>query len=961
MKKFFLSMVVALLSVVSVMANNENLFTIRTQFGDGTSQNRYLVINASGDLEATLTKPADDDLKGQWYVSDGSIKNAETSKYLGIDRGFKIYTEVKNLTLTAGTKAGTNSITAGNVNGAVKNDGTLQGGQYTNQKYAFSGGWTSDFVLEKVGESETNPETDLDYTVDIANGGLYRDGTTLNNTGWTSVWKSQKSPELQFTANANNMTSDGNNIKAETGNASNATYTIVAPTGYKIASYSFDIAAKDGAKTVEFSMGSNTFTTSATARTISATDVNEGRVAFTLKGTNGNSTILSNFKVTLVPMDPADIITMETVFTRTNNIDYRIPAVAKNKAGDLIFVADYRYSGKDIGLATNGKLDLHYRIKRANGEWGPVKTLAKCIETPNFTAFGDPCIVADRESNRILVTSCSGNVSFPAGTHDNHQGWARFYSNDGGENWTEFEDISDQVFKQLDKRSDGQIRCFFIGSGKITQSSRIKNGQYFRLYCAALVRVNDGTKANYVFYSDNFGETWNLLGDVNDCPLLGDCDEPKADELPDGSIILSSRTDGRLFNIFHFDNIANGTGKWSGATKSNAANNGCFGAGCNGEIMIVPVVRKSDNQKTYLALQSIPAASSRDNVSIYYKELTDLNSYRNSTLFAPTWTKFQVSNTASGYSTMCLDKDNNVAFFLEEDFLNPGYNMKYCKLSIEQITGKKYSYSELDETERAAYLKNGASAYFETQSYATEAPYAALINAYVANPTDDNYCALNAELNLLPSVNAQECPLASPVPVNGKFDASSKAYTMQIKSNIYITTASMTDNYFNTNNTTAPSDEEGYWVIAGSLKDGYQIYNVGAGAGKVLGVSGAEGSARTALYDVNNVPDGVNTVFDYHANTASNSTTGATFFIRGTDNNALNVRAPYLALWNSAGVFTDNGSRIELVQVEYDFVTTGLDSISASQSMKAYDIQGRPVNSMSKSGMYIIGSRKVVR
>lgn len=932
-------------------------YYIRTQFNSGT--NLYM-INNNGAISTSATKPSTDN--GKWIITADKVQSVADLKYLGVNSGFKLYSDAHTLAIGEGTTSDTKSIAEATRYGALNSNGNVDGGQFTGKKVAESGGWTTNLVFEPVG-GNTDPEGEGDeYIIDSEHGSF----TSSNaNKTWHSVWTSTKTPAVQLNSGANNMQYDGKNIKAETGNTNNATYTIMAPTGYVIASYSFSFAAKDGSKTVQLSMDGKNYTTSTTPQTLSAKNVGESNVSFTLQGANGNSTILSDFTVTIEEADPATYTEHFVVMTRDNGIDYRIPAVAKNQKGDLIFVADYRYSGADIGMKTNGKLDLRYRMKYADGTWGEVKTLAKCIESPTFTAFGDPCIVADRESDRVMVTSCCGNVSFPSGTHSNHQGWARFYSEDGGETWSKHTDISNQVFEQLDKRADGQIRCFFIGSGKITQSSRIKVGSAYRLYCAALVKIGNGNNVNYVFFSDDFGQNWKLLGDVDDCPIPSGGDEPKAEELPDGSVVISSRTSGRLFNVFHFTDVEKGTGKWGNATNSSTQNNGTFGAGCNGEIMIVPVTRAEDGKKTYLALQSIPAASSRNNVSIYYKELTDLNQYRNSGVFAPNWKKYQVSTMASGYSTMCLDKDNHVAFFFEEDYLDPGYKMVYCDLPIEKITGKKYSYSALTETERNTYLSEGAPAYFDTQSYASEEPVASLVAAYVANPSDENYCALNAVLNemVVPSANAQECPYASPAPVGGVFSAESKAYTMQVKGESYITTTSMTEGAFNVDYKTAPTTAAGYWVIAGSVANGYQIYNVGAGATKVLGVTGAEAAARTALYDVNNVPAGVKTAFSYHANTANGSTTGATFFIHGTDNNALNVRAPYFALWNDGKAFTDNGSRIELAEVEYDFETVGITNVNASVNADAnwFDMQGRRLGNVNKRGLYITNGRKVIR
>lgn len=390
------------------------------------------------------------------------------------------------------------------------------------------------------------------------------------------------------------------------------------------------------------------------------------------------------------------------VFDNGNSdVPYRIPAIAKNRKGDIIAVADYRHAKADIGVVKNGKLDLHFRIKdRKTGKWSEVDILVSTIDDgENFIAFGDPCIVADRESDLVMVTSCSGNVSFQKGTHDNHQGVARFYSYDGGKTWSDYEEIGDQFLNILDKRSDGPVNAFFIGSGKITQSQRVKKGDYYRLYCSALVRINDGkTYVNYVFYSDDFGNTWNLLGDIEDCPVPYGADEPKTEELPDGSVLVSSRIpSGRYYNIFRYSDIASGQGRWGEMAKSDAEVNGLVASSnaCNGEKLIVPVKRKSDGVSTFLLFQSVPMnqEGKRANVGINYKELNSPEDYSTPQAIARDWDgHYEVTQKTSGYSTMVFDKDNDIAFFYEENANNGGYDMVYKKLSIEDITSGKYSY-----------------------------------------------------------------------------------------------------------------------------------------------------------------------------------------------------------------------------------------------------------------------------
>lgn len=459
-------------------------------------------------------------------------------------------------------------------------------------------------------------------------------------------------------------------------------------------------------------------------------------------------------------------------------VPYRIPAIAKNQDGDLIAVADYRYSKQDIGMATNGRLDLRYAIMdHTTGKWSDVKTLVACgnwtknangeyTRDPNGTfntSFGDPCIVADRTSNKVMVTSCCGNVSFPRGTHENHQGWSRFISEDGGKTWsTSYIDLSQQVFDQLDRRSDGNIRCFFIGSGKISQSRTVKKGDYYRLYCAALVKIGNESNVNYVFYSDDFGLNWHLLG-TPDIPAFAGGDEPKADELPDGSVILSSRNgNGRTFNVFHYTNTLAGEGAWTSATYSTNSNNGTYGGGsngCNGETMNVPVRNKETGKKSFLLLQSTPRDNGRNYVSIYYKNLPDVTYFRTGAAIAPDWDGYlQLSNTSSAYSTMCLDKDNHIAFFYEENGANNGYDMVYKNVTIEQLTSDKYEYCAMTHEDSVAYLRAAVvplvrsvraanfGLYVGQYAESAQASIEAAADAYEDAPATATYDALNTAL-----------------------------------------------------------------------------------------------------------------------------------------------------------------------------------------------------------------------
>lgn len=390
------------------------------------------------------------------------------------------------------------------------------------------------------------------------------------------------------------------------------------------------------------------------------------------------------------------------------DIAYRIPSIAVTPEGRLISVVDYRIVRSDIGVVNNGRIDLHYRTSDDNGHtWSDTQVLieGKGAEATDFMSvgYGDPCIVADRESNRVLVMSCAGNVSFQNGTRQRHQNIARFYSDDGGQTWSAPEDIAESIYSQFDASSYGPVRSMFVASGRIMQSSTVKVGSYYRLYCAVLVRDRTATHMNYVLFSDDFGGSWEVLGDINQPAVYNTADEPKVEELPNGTILISSRYNGgRYYNIFTFDDVVSGKGSWDKAQFSGANNNGvtAIDNSTNGEVVIIPVVRNADNEDMYLLFQSIPLGPQRANMGIYYKELaSEIEDYISPYELARDWDGvLQISTLNSAYSTMIWQKDNNLGVLYEEETYGVsahsygGYNIVYESLSVEEITEGRYSY-----------------------------------------------------------------------------------------------------------------------------------------------------------------------------------------------------------------------------------------------------------------------------
>lgn len=608
--------------------------------------------------------------------------------------------------------------------------------------------------------------------------------TASNANGtWHSKWESSELAGFSLSTNANNMTTSGDYIAGFSGQSGSSTYTITAPEGLAVKGYSFDYVNtnNDGSYTLTLTVEGGTYTSSAEAQHLSVEVAEPARtVSFTQAGANKGITF-SNFVVYM----GLDIRTPEPAFDvfptlTTGAIPYRIPAIATAKNGNIIAVADYRHSRADIGMATNGRIDLRARISKDNGEtWGEIFDIiqgkgAAGINPSNndmYVGFGDPAIVADRESDRVLVISCSGNVSFPNGQRNNHQGIAHFYSEDCGETWSTPVDRAEHIYAQFDNTQHGPVRAMFVGSGKISQSQYIKVGNYYRIYCAVLVKNVNGTHVNFVLYSDNFGDSWTVLGGGEVSPIPSGGDEPKAEELPDGSVIISSRTSGgRIYNIFSYTDSEKAEGSWGTAKYSNASNNGTIAVSnsTNGEILFVPAKRTADDKKVYLAFQSVPLGSGRANVGIYYKELETLADFVTPQAIAADWDgRHQSSYVAGAYSTMTLQHDNNIGFLYEEDTYGTsggGYTIVYKNYSIEYITDSAYVYDA--DVDKHAIVAAGIDA--KVAEFDTEAPVyvgsvdanslnavATLIEAYKTAPSYEAYEAINAAIANLPKLEVE--------------------------------------------------------------------------------------------------------------------------------------------------------------------------------------------------------------
>ena len=382
---------------------------------------------------------------------------------------------------------------------------------------------------------------------------------------------------------------------------------------------------------------------------------------------------------------------------------YRIPAITTTANGYVFAINDYRPCGNDIGY---GEVDLVMRHSTAAGKkwdghsWtAPIKIADglgnEALETWQV-GFGDPAIVADRESNEILVMSVCGNRvcwhgNYGAGTPENPENpnriaRLRIKYNKKTKQWEvgQPKEVTYDIYP-LFKDSIGNVHAssMFIGAGRIAQSNTIKVGTHYRLYCSVwVVTITQRQHHNYVLYSDDFGDSWHLLGKLgyeNSPAPRGN--EPKCEELPDGSVLLSSRKGyGRYFNVFRYTDIAKGEGEWLGVVSTDVVGDLKWGSNdTNGEPLRIGNVLFQSAPTGY----SNPTNDSRSDVSVFYKVLNnDATSYTPTELSSG-WTKIQVSDRNSAYSSMTILPDGNLGLFYEE---GPGYySMVYVPLILKEV------------------------------------------------------------------------------------------------------------------------------------------------------------------------------------------------------------------------------------------------------------------------------------
>ena len=353
-----------------------------------------------------------------------------------------------------------------------------------------------------------------------------------------------------------------------------------------------------------------------------------------------------------------DSICLRTVLYRPGDYgstNYRIPAIITAKDGSLVVATDKRKFNdadlpEDIDILINRSVD-------GGRTWSEPYTLVEGQGVGK--GYGDCALVHTHDEGGLLAAFVGG-CGFWQGRPENPLRTYIARSYDNGQTWTAPKDITDMLYGA---RCENEVSrtwwsAFFAsGNGLLTSTGRI-------MFVLAVRDTEEWAACNYVVYSDDNGETWQLSGRASQRG-----DEAKVVELSDGRILMSIRHEGeRWYNLSEDGGLT-----WRPET---AAWSDLVATACNGDLIRYSV---SDGEgEGDILLHSLPGPDRRENVTVYVSYDEGL-----------TWPVSKcVVPYASAYSSLCVLPDRSIGLYVEEsngDTL--GYSMVFYNFGLEWVEG----------------------------------------------------------------------------------------------------------------------------------------------------------------------------------------------------------------------------------------------------------------------------------
>lgn len=271
------------------------------------------------------------------------------------------------------------------------------------------------------------------YTISPSTGTLSRtDGGTGDwKNKWVSTDKVDGTAEtngLKLTVNANNFKASGEALDMRSGQAQTSTYTLTAPTGFKIASYTMTFKlVSTGNITLDTNDGGGNYLSTSENQTIRRVRPNQRETTFVISGAN-NGILVQDFEVEVV-RDNSDYATLTTdVIDALNNANEAYKKLSTIVEDNIIKSVDqlsspYTSDGGDLtnllkesdSWGTNSSTpvaaDVHYLQVSLVGFTGGRDKLQATIKRTSGELYNHPVAL-----RAVGYKTNDPNLSFEQGT-----------------------------------------------------------------------------------------------------------------------------------------------------------------------------------------------------------------------------------------------------------------------------------------------------------------------------------------------------------------------------------------------------------------------------------------------------------------------------------------------------------------------------------------------------------------
>ena len=221
------------------------------------------------------------------------------------------------------------------------------------------------------------------------------------------------------------------------------------------------------------------------------------------------------------------------VFPRQSGKNYyRIPTLIQLTNGDLLAFADKRIGG--IGDVPKSPIETVYKKSTNNGKTWSKETRISPPSTSTNLSYGDGAYCVDRKTGNIICLVI-GDQGFMQSTPNSPIRTRLIIGRNNGSTWDDPIDITDKIYGANCK--DPVRKTWygvFAASGNGVQ---LRNGRM--LFVLNVRESKEPFIRNYVMYSDDGGDTWNVSKNAPQSSSGGD--EAKIVELNDGSLIMAIR------------------------------------------------------------------------------------------------------------------------------------------------------------------------------------------------------------------------------------------------------------------------------------------------------------------------------------------------------------------------------------------------------------------------------------